>query len=70
VLEGERAAAFAEDATMLVKVNCRSDAGVLQGTIRYSLLVTIEAAEQLEIPIYNEIATRIRPAVQVRPAAP
>lgn len=70
VLEGERAAAFAEDATMLVKVNCRSDAGVLQGSIRYSLLVTIEAAEQLEIPIYDEIAARIRPAVQVRPAAP
>jgi hypothetical protein len=69
VLEGEQAAAFAEDETMLVKVNCRSDAGVLEGNARYGLLVTIEVAEQLEIPIYDEIAARIRPAVQVRSAA-
>lgn len=69
VLEGEQAAPFAEDETMLVKVNCRSDAGVLEGTVRYGLLVTIEVAEQLGIPIYDEIAARIRPAVQVRSAA-
>jgi len=65
VFEGERAAAFAEDATMLIRVNCRKDAGSLDGEIRYGLVVSVEVAEELLVPVYDEIATRIRPAVTI-----
>ncbi|MDE3225289.1 MAG: S8 family peptidase, partial [Nitrospirota bacterium] len=69
IFEGERAAAFAEDETMLIKVNCRDDANANQEVVRYGLVVTIEVAEELRIPLYDEIAARIRPAVPVRAAA-
>ncbi|MBE2180316.1 MAG: S8 family peptidase [Chthoniobacterales bacterium] len=65
IFEGERAAAFAEDATMVIRVNCRADASSLEGTIRYGLVVSVEVAEELRIPVYEEIAARIRPAVAV-----
>lgn len=65
IFEGERAAAFAEDETMLIRVNCRADASPLEGAIRYGLVVSVEVAEELRVPVYEEIATRIRPTVAV-----
>ena len=66
IFEGERAAAFAETETLQIKVNCRADADSLPETIRYSLVVSIEVAEELRVPVYDEIAIRIRPTVPVR----
>jgi hypothetical protein len=65
VFQGERASAFAENETLLIKINCRADAGPLQGVIRYGLVVSIEVAEELGIPVYDEIAVRIRPPVPI-----
>ena len=65
IFEGERAAAFAEDETMVIRVNCRADASSLEGTIRYGLVVSVEVAEELRVPVYEEIAARIRPPVAV-----
>jgi hypothetical protein len=65
IFEGERASAFAEDDTLLIKVNCRADADSFKNAIKYGLVVSIEVAEALGIPVYDEIAVRIRPAVQV-----
>ena len=50
---------------MLIRVNCRADANSLEGTVRYGLVVSIEVAEELHVPVYEEIAARIRPAVAV-----
>jgi hypothetical protein len=65
IFEGLRAAAFADGETLMVRVNCRSDAGSLEGTIRYGLVVSLEVAEELHVPVYDEIAVRIRPSVPV-----
>lgn len=65
IFEGERAAAFAEDEAMVIRVNCRADASSLEGSVRYGLIVSIEVAEELRVPVYEEIAARIRPAVAV-----
>lgn len=65
IFEGERAAAFAEDETMVIRVNCRADANSLEGAVRYGLVVSVEVAEELRVPVYEEIAARIRPAVAV-----
>ncbi|MBE2204172.1 MAG: S8 family peptidase [Chthoniobacterales bacterium] len=70
IFEGERAAAFAEDATMVIRVNCRADATALEGTIRYGLVVSIEVAEELRVPVYEEIAARIHPPVAVGTPVP
>ena len=65
VFEGQQATAFAEEETMVIKVNCRADADKLTTSTRYGLLVSIEAADELGIPVYEEIAARIRPSVAV-----
>ena len=65
IFEGERAVVIAETGTMKMKVNCRSDADSLTEPVRYGLLVSIEVAEELRVPVYEEIASRIRPAVPV-----
>jgi hypothetical protein len=65
IFEGERAAAFPEDDTILIKVNCRADANTLEGAVRYGLVVSLEVAEELRVPVYDEIAIRIRPAVPI-----
>jgi hypothetical protein len=33
----------------------------------YALAVNLEVAEEIGVPIYNEIRQRIRPTVRVRP---
>ncbi len=65
IFEGDRAAAFAENDTMQIKVNCRADAHSLQGPVRYALAVSIEVAEELRVPVYEEISARIRAAVSI-----
>lgn len=65
VFQGERASAFGEDETLLIKINCHADASALQEAIRYGLVVSIEVAEGLRIPVYDEIAVRIRPPVPI-----
>ncbi|MBI3870005.1 MAG: S8 family peptidase [Verrucomicrobia bacterium] len=65
IFEGERAAAFAEDETMVIRVNCRADADSLLGMIRYGLAISIEVAEELRVPVYIEVASRIRSTVGV-----
>jgi len=65
IFEGERASAFAEDETMVIRVNCRADASSLEGSIKYGLVLSIEVAEELRVPVYDEISVRIRPVVPV-----
>jgi hypothetical protein len=66
VFEGTSAASFADNESILIKVNCRSDADSLDVGIRYGLIVSIEVAEELHIPIYQEVFARIRQAVPIR----
>ncbi len=65
VLEGEQASAFVEDDNLVIQVNCTSDAGILADSVPYALVTTLEVAEDIDIPIYDEVRARI-PAAQVR----
>jgi len=67
VLEGERAVAFEEDDALTIKVNCREDAKPLEEAVRYGIVATLEVAEDISIPIYEEIQARIRPAIRIEP---
>ncbi|RAP09299.1 hypothetical protein C2W58_00588 [Bacillus pumilus] len=67
ILEGDTAAPFLEEDTLKIKVSCREDAGGLGDIeIPYAIVVTIEVAESLDIPIYNEIRDRLRSIVNVQ----
>ena len=68
VFEGRDAVAFQDDDDLIVKVNCRNDAGDILERVRFGLAVTLEVTEGvlLPIPIYEEVRERI--AIRVRPA--
>ena len=65
VLEGEDATPFEDGENISIKVSCRSDADQINEPIRYGLAVTLEVADHLDIPIYQEVRDRI--AVPVSP---
>ncbi len=55
VFEGESAAAFAEEESVAIQVNCRSDAEPMVDEVPYALLVTLEVGESVDIDIYSEV---------------
>ena len=70
VLEGGQAVDFQDGDAIVIKVNCRADAGDIPEPIRYGLAVTIEVAEGVNIPIYQEIKDRLRVRVPVHGGSP
>jgi len=69
VFQGERVKTFIDDETLSMKVNCMEHAGKLTDRVPYALAVTLEVAESLDLPIYNEIRDRIRPIIEIEPEA-
>lgn len=68
VFEGQRAEPFIDGDAIEIKVNCREDAGKIQNPVAYGLAVSLEVAEGLDIAVYNEMRTRIAPAIQIQQA--
>jgi hypothetical protein len=68
VLEGERAAAFADGDNLEIQVSCRADAGTLEEEVSYALAATLEVTEEIGVPIYEEVRDRVRARVRVAPA--
>jgi hypothetical protein len=67
IFEGDTAAAFIEGNTLSIKVSCREDAGGLrQLEIPYTIAVTLEVAEGIDIPIYTEVRDRLRTLIRTR----
>ena len=68
VFEGDSVVAFQDEDTIAIKVNCRADAGDISAPIRYGLAVTLEVAEGIDIPIYQEVRDRLAIRVPVQDA--
>jgi hypothetical protein len=66
IFEGESAVAYIDGATVKLKVNCRADAGRLDDRIPYGIAVTLETADNLRVPVYQEVAERINLQQEVR----
>lgn len=62
IFEGERATAFIDGDNLEIQVNCRSEDGTLDEVVPYSLIVTLEVAEDIGVPIYDEVRVRIHAA--------
>ena len=67
VLEGERAAVFLEGDILSLTVNCKEDGGTVHTAVSYALAVTLEIAESVNVNLYSEVATRIKPVVPIEP---
>lgn len=66
VFENDRAIPFSDGDTVTIKVNCRKDARRMEEPATYGLAVSLEVAKGIEIPIYDEVRTRIATAIEIR----
>ncbi len=66
VLEGDQAVAFQSGDALAIKVDCRFDNVAVIDPVRYALAVTLEIAEDIDIPIYQEVYDRLLAQVAVR----
>ena len=65
VLEGHQAVPYLDGDNITIKVNCRDDAEKIADPIRFALAVTLEVAEGVNIPVYQEIRDRL--AIRIAP---
>lgn len=67
VVEGSKQiAAFQDGDSVLLHIACKKDATArLDEAIPYGLAVTLEVAEGIQIPIYEQLRTRLQPQVAV-----
>ena len=70
VFQGETAVPFEDGENLVIKVNCREDAGTIQEPIRFGLAVTLEVLEGIHIPmfpipIYQEVRERLAVRIPV-----
>lgn len=68
IFEGERVAAFLDGDFLTIKVNCKEDASGLKAgeDIAYSIVVTLEVSEGVNIPIFTEVRDRIQIGIRTR----
>ena len=60
IFEGENATQFIHENLLLIPISCKEGAGSLDQEVPYTMAVTLEVAEGVEIPIYEQVQTRIR----------
>ncbi|WGK68391.1 S8 family peptidase [Candidatus Haliotispira prima] len=65
VFEGKRAVPISGGDTLQIKINCRKDAQKIDAPIAYGLVVSLEVAEGVDLPIYNDIRARIATEVKI-----
>ncbi len=69
VFEESRAAVIQEGTTLAVRVNCVADAGPLKESVQFALCVSLEVAEGVNLPIYEQVRERVASRIGVQPAA-
>ena len=67
ILDGGDALAFVDGDEVVFKVNCSEDAGSIPAPVPFSLCVTLEVAEGVDLPIYEEIRSRVSVRVGIQP---
>jgi hypothetical protein len=70
VLEAEDSVMLVtDDESVEIHVTCAADAGALTEPVPYAVAVSLETAPETELPIYPQVADRLRPRAPVRPRA-
>lgn len=68
VFIGESAIPFEDGCNLGIRVICKKDAITFDGTIPYAIAVTLEVAEDVELPIYEEVRNRLLIPIPVEQA--
>jgi hypothetical protein len=63
--EGEKAVSFADNGDLLLNVSCKAAAGEMDADVMYGVAISIEVGQDVAVPVYEEIRTRLRAAVRV-----
>ncbi len=66
VLTGKSITDYEDGTNVKVPIICKSDAGELDDPVHYGLAVTLEVAEEIDIPIYEEVKERIGIKVPIK----
>jgi Subtilase family len=66
IFEGRKTTKFEEGDSLKIQVACKEDAGAMDEEIRYGLAVTLEVAEDVDIPVYEEIKTKLSVPIQIQ----
>jgi len=70
IFEGEDAVPIVPGQSLVVRVNCLADAGRLDHAVDFALCVSLEVAEGVALPIYEQVRARITPRIAVGAEAP
>lgn len=54
------------DEDLIIKINCKEEAGKIQAAIPYCIFVSFEIAEGLDIDLYSKIETKIRQRIPIQ----
>lgn len=65
VLQGTDAIAFTDGEVIGIRVSAKSDAGGFEGTVPYGLAVSLEVGNEITIPLFEEVRTRIQQRIRV-----
>jgi hypothetical protein len=65
VFEGEGAVPVVPGQSMVVRVNCLADAGRLDSPVEFALCVSLEVAEGVALPIYEQVRARITSRIAI-----
>ena len=67
VFEGEQRTVFSDDDALAIQVNASEQAAGFNRPVRYGLAISLEVAENIDVPVYAEVAAKIRTPVGIRP---
>lgn len=65
IFMGENPIVWDDDDNLVIKVNCKREAGNFREAIPYCLFVSFEVAEGFDVDLYTEVTAKIRQRVQV-----
>jgi hypothetical protein len=68
IFEGESAVPIVADQDLVIRVNCIADAGRLVEPVEFALCVSLEIAEGVDLPIYEQVRHRIGQRVGIAAA--
>ncbi|CAJ5149015.1 Uncharacterised protein [Burkholderia pseudomallei] len=69
IFEGGGAVPIVADQDLVLRVNCLADAGRLTEPVDFALCVSLEVAEGIDVPVYQQIRERVQQRIAVAPAA-
>jgi hypothetical protein len=70
IFEGEGAVPVVPGQSLMVRVNCLADAGRLDRPVEFALCVSLEVADGVALPIYEQVRSRISQRIAVGTDAP